>query len=144
MIHCKVAAGVRTGRHDVREVGPRGAASRMAPHTRARDHLLRLLLVAPLAACGASDPADLSGPGGDNTIALHDMTVTTAEDTPVTMTIAFTASDPSAVVLRVAQGPSHGSIAARNATWTYTPAGDFAGDDNVIILAEYARGASHG
>jgi len=116
----------------------------MTPHTWGRDHLLCLLLVAPLAACGTSDPANLPGPGGENAIALHDMTVTTAEDTPVTMTIAFTASDPSSVVLRVAQGPGHGSIATRNATWTYTPAGDFAGDDNVIILAEDARGASHG
>jgi len=67
---------------------------------------------------------------------LHDVSVTTAEDTPLTISVPLTAADQSAVHLTIVAVPSHGTLTGAGPSWTYTPALDYSGDDAVVVRAE--------
>jgi hypothetical protein len=73
---------------------------------------------------------------------LGDVSVTTPEDTPVSVTVAPTAADPAAVTLAVVTPPSHGALTGSGPTWTYTPAADYAGADAAVITATDSHGSA--
>src|SRR5204863_9709744 len=65
--------------------------------------------------------------------ALQDLTLTTAEDTALTIDVPITAANLDAVVLIVVTPPSHGTMNGSGTHWTYIPAHDYAGPDTVEI-----------
>ncbi|MEZ4404147.1 MAG: tandem-95 repeat protein [Kofleriaceae bacterium] len=58
--------------------------------------------------------------------------VTTAEDTPLTITVPATDPEGDAVTYQVT-APAHGTITGTAPDLTYTPAPDFHGDDSVLV-----------
>lgn len=85
-----------------------------------------------LAACGDSFPAPP---------ALQDLTLTTAEDTPLFISIPLTADEPDAVTLTVVTPPRHGTLAGgQGPRWTYTPAANYHGIDGMVVRVEDRHG----
>jgi hypothetical protein len=88
----------------------------------------------------------LSGACGDDKSpsppVIGDVTVTTAEDTPVPVTVALAAGDPAAVAMGVVTSPSHGILSGTGPTWTYTPAPNYTGDDLAVVLAADIQGTA--
>jgi VCBS repeat-containing protein len=82
------------------------------------------------------------GDGAIPPLTLQDLTVTTAEDTPVSITVPLTAAAPAAVALTVVTAPSHGTLAGQGPSWTYTPAADYNGSDTLTVRAEDSRGTA--
>jgi len=70
-------------------------------------------------------------PVNDAPVARDD-TVTTDEDTPITISVLSNDSDPEGdtLILVGANGASHGSLSTANGTVTYTPESDFYGTDS--------------
>jgi cysteine-rich repeat protein len=69
-------------------------------------------------------------PQGNRPPVATGASLSTPEDTPVTFTLA--ASDPEGKVLTITPGaPSHGSVSASGASFTYTPGADFFGLDTI-------------
>ncbi|MEZ4402349.1 MAG: Ig-like domain-containing protein [Kofleriaceae bacterium] len=90
-----------------------------------RLHAVVLTLAVALAACGDNLP-------GDRPPTAANQAVTTAEDTPVEVTID--ASDPEGGALTFAAStPAHGTVTIAGATLTYTPAADYNGPDAVTV-----------
>jgi cysteine-rich repeat protein len=88
--------------------------------------LVAIGLVA-MAGCG-DDPAPNQPPF------VQSLSFTTAEDTPLSITIA--ASDPDRDVVTVSlSAPAHGSLAGSNRTYVYTPAADFSGTESITATA---------
>ena len=91
-----------------------------------------------LAACkgGCGDGRIPSAP------TLQNLMVTTAEDTPLSFTVAITAAEASDVTLTVVTAPSHGTLAGAGPAWTYTPAADYNGSDTVMVRGEDQYGTA--
>jgi hypothetical protein len=91
-----------------------------------------------LAACkgGCGDGRIPSAP------TLQNLTVTTAEDTPLSFTVPITAADASEVTLTVVTAPSHGTLAGAGPAWMYTPAADYNGSDTVMVRGEDQYGTA--
>ncbi|HEY4180330.1 MAG TPA: Ig-like domain-containing protein [Kofleriaceae bacterium] len=81
-----------------------------------------------LAACGASALPTLPD--------LSDVTLTTAEDMPVTQTLPI--DDPSSLMLSFGM-PEHGTLTHDGATVTYTPAANFNGPDSFTVTADNGK-----
>jgi large repetitive protein len=72
---------------------------------------------------------------------LQNRTLTTAEDTPFTVTVPVIAADASELSLSIVTPPSHGTLAGSGPRWTYTPAANYVGDDTIVVLAEDPHGS---
>lgn len=73
---------------------------------------------------------------------LHDVSVTTAEDTAASVVVPLSAPDPHTVTLSVVTPPAHGTLTGDGPTWTYEPAPDYHGADSATVKAEDAHGSS--
>jgi hypothetical protein len=85
-----------------------------------------LFWVGSAAGCGDN------GPGNDAPTGANVM-VTTAEDTPVTVTIAASDPDGDALTYTVTTPPLHGAVSGILPAGTYTPARDYHGSDVFFV-----------
>jgi hypothetical protein len=83
---------------------------------------------------------------GDNRAAappvLGDVSVTTAEDTRVSVVVPLAAADTSAVTLSVVTAPRHGTLEGSGPTWLYTPAANYNGSDTFVARGEDSHGSA--
>jgi F5/8 type C domain/Bacterial Ig domain/Fibronectin type III domain/Putative Ig domain len=61
-------------------------------------------------------------------------TITTAEDTPVLVTLSGTDADEDSLKYSVVANPIHGSLSGTAPNFTYTPSADFNGSDSFTFL----------
>lgn len=91
--------------------------------------LCTLAMVLALGACGDDEPTPM-----DHAPTIDDASVSTAEDTPVTVAITADDEDGDAVSLAV-EDPLNGTLTVSGLTVTYTPAADFNGAEELTITA---------
>jgi hypothetical protein len=87
-----------------------------------------------LAACGDSEQG--APP------VLSDISLSTAEDTPLTVPITLSAVNALPTTLSVVTPPSHGTLTGYGPTFVYTPAVNFFGSDAVVVSAENMYGTA--
>jgi hypothetical protein len=85
-----------------------------------------LVSVGAVAGCGDNAPGN-DAPTGAN------VTLTTAEDTPVTVAIAASDPDGDALTYAVSTAPAHGALSGTLPGGTYTPAPDYNGADLFFV-----------
>nr|HEX4312954.1 Ig-like domain-containing protein [Kofleriaceae bacterium] len=94
-------------------------------------------MVSVAAACGSGGTHHLDD------LTVGDQNVTTAEDTPITVTIPIESGSDATLDITVFSQPSHGAVASAAAAgsdgsagstmWTYTPALDYDGSDSFSV-----------
>ena len=99
-------------------------------------HMVRTIALSCIALAACGDDQHKPAP------VVKDVAVTTMEDTPASVVVPLTATDPSAVTLTIATPPSHGTLTGRGPTWTYTPAANYNGPDSAMVKAEDTHGSS--
>lgn len=72
----------------------------------------------------------------------HDAAVTTAEDTPVEITLRATDANDDPLTYRIVTGPAHGNLTGTPPTLTYTPATGFSGTDTFTFAAHDGQAES--
>jgi hypothetical protein len=87
---------------------------------------IALASVGTVAACGDNAPGN-DPPTGAN------VTLTTAEDTPVSVAIAATDPDDDALTYAVTTAPAHGTLSGTLPGGTYTPAANYHGTDQLTV-----------
>jgi hypothetical protein len=87
-----------------------------------------------LAACG--DGSQASGP------VLTDVSLSTAEDTPLSIRVPLRAVDVSSVVFSVETPPSHGAFTGSGPVFLYTPDANYFGPDSVTVVAVDSYGTA--
>src|SRR5688500_820596 len=70
---------------------------------------------------------------------VGDLTLATAEDTPLTVTVRAEDPDGEPLSYRIAAEPGHGTITGAAPTWTYTPEADFTGTDRLMMTVSDGR-----
>ena len=73
--------------------------------------------------------------GGNQAPVATAQAVTTAEDTPVALTLAGTDADGDALTYTVVTPPTHGTLSGTAPTLTYTPAANYHGPDAFTFTA---------
>ena len=73
---------------------------------------------------------------------IDGMTVSTAEDVTVVVTVAASDGDGDALTFEVSTPPAHGSVAGSGPEFTYTPAADFSGADAFDVTVRDSGGLS--
>lgn len=96
--------------------------------------LIGLPCLALLVSCG-----DNPKPPGPS---LSNVTTSTAEDTPLVVSVPLTATDTGAVTLSIVTAPSHGTFTGNGPTWTYMPSSNYNGPDTAVVKAEDRYGDS--
>jgi hypothetical protein len=87
-----------------------------------------------LATCG---DGQIGGPP-----VLADLSLSTAEDTPLRVSVELSAVDESRVVFSVVTPPSHGILIGDGPTFVYTPAANFFGSDSIVVTAADIYGSA--
>ena len=93
--------------------------------------LLVLLATSVVAMAACSD----DGTHRLDPLQVQNVDVTTAEDTPLAVTIPVQAAADRTIAVTITTPPAHGSITASPdaTTWTYTPAANYDGSDAVTV-----------
>jgi len=86
-----------------------------------------LALACSLAILACGDDIDVGG-----TPTVDNLSVTTEEDTPVMRTLAFTGGDTASITITLGQ-PMHGTVALSGTSFTYTPAENYNGGDELSV-----------
>jgi len=101
-------------------------------------------------ACGGSSDSLGPGPSPDASVSVDgapsggdtsvDLQLTTALNTPIDVAIA--AEAPGATTFSVSSAPQHGTLSGSGPTWTYTPAANYVGSDDLTVRGESDRGTT--